>query len=67
MICMKKNLRMRNGVILILILITMSTKSESSKGVRAPLEMMGAHFNLHSSQGILLRFEARLHRIMSSI
>ncbi|KAL4308808.1 hypothetical protein GQ457_01G005180 [Hibiscus cannabinus] len=65
MICMKKDLRRRNGVFLFL--ISMVIKTDSSKGVRAPLEMMSANIGLNSSQGILLRFEARLHGIVSSI
>ncbi|KAL4331830.1 hypothetical protein GQ457_07G004880 [Hibiscus cannabinus] len=65
MICMKKDLRRRNGVFLFL--ISMVIKTDSSKGVRAPLEMMSANIGLNTSQGILLRFEARLHSIVSSI
>ncbi|KAL4375985.1 hypothetical protein GQ457_02G042000 [Hibiscus cannabinus] len=61
----ERNLRRRNGVILFL--ITMVIKSDSSKGVRAPLKMMSTNIGLNSSQGILLRFEARLHGIVSSI
>ncbi|KAL4295276.1 hypothetical protein GQ457_12G009250 [Hibiscus cannabinus] len=61
----ERNLRRRNGVFLFL--TTMVIKTESSKGVRAPLEMMSANIGLHSSQGILLRFEARLHGVVSSI
>ncbi|KAK8699729.1 hypothetical protein V6N13_115810 [Hibiscus sabdariffa] len=63
MICMKRDLRRWNVVIL----ITMVIKTESSNGMRAPLEMMGANLGLHTSQGILLRFKARLHSIVSSI
>ncbi|KAL4318631.1 hypothetical protein GQ457_18G010560 [Hibiscus cannabinus] len=66
MICMKKSLRRRrNGVFLFL--INMVIKTDSSKSMRAPLEMMSANIGLNSSQCILLRFEVRLHGIVSSI
>ncbi|KAL4318172.1 hypothetical protein GQ457_18G014210 [Hibiscus cannabinus] len=68
MICMKKDLRRRMiGVILILILIGMVIKTDSSIGMRAPPEMMSVNIGLNSSQEILLRFEARLQSIVTSI